>query len=140
MQLPGLAGSCPVARGQASHNTTHGGATGRVKRKETRMFAVIKTGGKQYKVAANTTLLVEKLDAAAGDTVEFTEVLMVGGETVKLGAPTVAGAAVKAEVLEQTRGVKVINFVKRRRKHSSQRRKGHRQHLTVVKITDINAG
>ena len=104
------------------------------------MFAVIKTGGKQYKVAANTTLLVEKLDAAAGDTVEFTEVLMVGGETVKLGAPTVAGAAVKAEVLEQTRGVKVINFVKRRRKHSSQRRKGHRQHLTVVKITDINAG
>lgn len=104
------------------------------------MFAVIKTGGKQYKVAADTTLLVEKLDVAAGDTVEFTEVLMVGGETVKVGAPTVAGAVVKAEVLEQTRGQKVINYVKRRRKHSSQRRKGHRQHLTVVKITDINAG
>ncbi|MBB5516469.1 large subunit ribosomal protein L21 [Rubricella aquisinus] len=103
------------------------------------MFAVIKTGGKQYKVAKDSIVTIEKLVAEAGDTVEFGEVLMIGGETVTIGAPTVAGAVVKAEVLEQTRGEKVISFKKRRRKHSSQRRRGHRQHLTVVKVTDIVA-
>jgi large subunit ribosomal protein L21 len=103
------------------------------------MFAVIKTGGKQYKVAKDTIVTIEKLAVEAGDTVEFDEVLMIGGDSVTIGAPTVAGAVVKAEVLEQTRGEKVISFKKRRRKHSSQRRRGHRQHLTVVKVTDIVA-
>lgn len=104
------------------------------------MFAVIKTGGKQYKVAADDKLLIEKLDAAAGETVTFGEVLMLGdGDAITVGAPLVAGAGVTAEVLEQTRGPKVISFKKRRRKHSSQRRKGHRQWLTQVKITAILA-
>ncbi len=103
------------------------------------MFAVLKTGGKQYKVAANDIFLVEKLSAEAGETVRFTEVLMLGGDTVTIGAPFVAGAAVVAEVLEQTKGPKVISYVKRRRKHSSQRRRGHRQQLTRIRITDILA-
>ena len=104
------------------------------------MFAVLKTGGKQYKVAANDVLTVEKLAAEAGDTVEFAEILMLGGDELKVGAPFVAGAVVKAEVLEQYRGEKVVAFVKRRRKHSSQRKRGHRQHLTRVRIIDIIAG
>ena len=103
------------------------------------MYAVIVTGGKQYKVAANDIFLVEKLSAEAGETVRFTEVLMLGGDTVTIGAPFVAGAAVVAEVLEQTKGPKVISYVKRRRKHSSQRRRGHRQQLTRIRITDILA-
>ncbi|TPE51460.1 50S ribosomal protein L21 [Amaricoccus solimangrovi] len=103
------------------------------------MFAVVKTGGKQYKVAKNDIFLVEKLAAEAGETVEFNEVLMIGGESVTIGAPLVAGAVVKAEVLEQTKGPKVISFVKRRRKHSSQRTRGHRQLLTRVRITEILA-
>ncbi len=104
------------------------------------MFAVIKTGGKQYKVAPNDKLTIEKLDAAAGDTVTFSDVLMLGvGEAITVGAPLIAGAGVTAEVLEQTKGPKVISFKKRRRKHSSQRRKGHRQLLTQVKITAILA-
>lgn len=101
------------------------------------MFAVLKTGGKQYKVAKNDIFFVEKLLAEAGETVQFNDVLMLGGETVTIGAPLVAGAAVQAEVLEQTKGPKVISFVKRRRKHSSQRKRGHRQLLTRVKITEI---
>jgi large subunit ribosomal protein L21 len=104
------------------------------------MFAVLKTGGKQYKVAMDDIFLVEKLSAEAGTTVEFGEVLMLGGETVTVGAPTVAGALVRAEVLEQTKGPKVISFKKRRRKHSSQRKRGHRQQLTRVRITEIVAG
>ena len=104
------------------------------------MFAVLKTGGKQYKVAANDVLTVEKLAAEAGDTVEFAEILMLGGDELKVGAPFVAGAVVKAEVLEQYRGEKVVAFVKRRRKHSSQRKRGHRQYLTRVRIIDIIAG
>ncbi|MEL6235410.1 MAG: 50S ribosomal protein L21 [Pseudomonadota bacterium] len=105
------------------------------------MFAVIKTGGKQYKVAGGDELSVERLDAAPGEQVQFNDVLMLGGgETeVTLGAPLVAGAAVQAEVLEQERGPKVISFKKRRRKHSSQRKRGHRQHLTRVRVTDILA-
>jgi large subunit ribosomal protein L21 len=104
------------------------------------MFAVVKTGGKQYRVATGDVVTVEKLAAVAGDTVEFDHVLMLGGDAVTVGAPLVAGATVKGEVLEQLRGPKVIAFVKRRRKHSSQRRRGHRQYLTRVRITDIVGG
>jgi len=103
------------------------------------MFAVIKTGGKQYKVAKGEVFKVEKLAADAGETVQFNEVLMLGGENVTVGSPVVAGAGVQAEVLDQMKGKKTIHFVKRRRKHSSQRKKGHRQQLTVIKITDILA-
>jgi large subunit ribosomal protein L21 len=103
------------------------------------MFAVIKTGGKQYKVAANDVVEIEKLDVEAGATVTFDEVLMVGGEAgVTVGTPIVAGATVTAEVVEQTRGDKVISFKKRRRQNS-KRKRGHRQHITVVKITGIIA-
>lgn len=98
------------------------------------MFAVLKTGGKQYRVQSGDTLRVEKLAADAGETVQFNDILMVGGS---VGAPLVAGAAVQAEVLDQIKGPKVINYVKRRRKHSSQRKRGHRQQLTLVRITDI---
>lgn len=103
------------------------------------MFAVVKTGGKQYKVAKDDTLKVEKLAAEAGETVQFNEVMMLGGDSVTVGAPLVEGAAVQAEVLDQIRGPKTINFKKRRRKHSSQRKKGHRQSLTVIRVTDILA-
>ena len=103
------------------------------------MYAVLKTGGKQYKVQAGDVLRIEKLDAVAGQKIQFNEILMVGGETVTIGAPMVAGAAVQAEVIDQIKGEKVIHFVKRRRKHSSQRTKGHRQHLTLVRITDVLA-
>jgi len=101
------------------------------------MFAVMKTGGKQYKVAEGDVFTVEKLVADAGETVQFNEVLMLGGDKVTVGAPMVDDAAVQAEVLEQTRSAKTIAFVKRRRKHSSQRKRGHRQPLTLVKITGI---
>jgi len=98
------------------------------------MFAVLKTGGKQYKVAAGDVLRVEKLAANAGDKVQFNEILMVGST---VGTPLVAGAGVQAEVIDQIKGPKTINFVKRRRKHSSQRKKGHRQQLTLVRISEI---
>ena len=103
------------------------------------MFAVLKTGGKQYKVQAGDILRVEKLAANAGDKVQFNEILMVGGDTVTVGVPTVAGAAVQAEVIAQIKGDKVIHYVKRRRKHSSQRTKGHRQQLTLLRVTDVLA-
>ncbi|SHK40912.1 LSU ribosomal protein L21P [Shimia gijangensis] len=103
------------------------------------MFAVLKTGGKQYKVEAGDILRVEKLAADAGETVQFNEVLMLGGDKTVVGAPRVDGAAVQAEVIDQIKGEKVIKFVKRRRKHSSKRTVGHRQKLTLVKITDILA-
>ena len=103
------------------------------------MFAVLKTGGKQYKVASGDILRIEKVTGNAGETVQFNEILMVGGENLVVGAPNVAGAAVQAEILEQGKGPKVINYVKRRRKHSSQRRKGHRQQITVLRVTDILA-
>jgi len=103
------------------------------------MFAVIRTGGKQYRVAENDVIRVEKLDAEAGSTVTFDHVLMVGGEgEAKVGAPTVDGATVTAEVVEQMRDKKVIVFKKRRRQNS-RRKNGHRQHLSVVKITGISA-
>ncbi|MEO1138077.1 MAG: 50S ribosomal protein L21 [Pseudomonadota bacterium] len=101
------------------------------------MFAVLKTGGKQYKVQSGDTLRVEKLAADAGEKVQFNEVLMLGGDKPVIGAPLVEGAAVQAEVVDQIKGDKVINFVKRRRKHSSKRTKGHRQQLTVLRVTDI---
>lgn len=103
------------------------------------MFAVLKTGGKQYKVQAGDVLRVEKLAANAGDKIQFNEILMVGGETVTLGVPTVSGAGVVAEVIDQIKGEKTIHYVKRRRKHSSQRTKGHRQHLTLVRVTEVLA-
>ncbi|WP_342075695.1 50S ribosomal protein L21 [Yoonia sp. SS1-5] len=98
------------------------------------MFAVLKTGGKQYKVASGDVLRVEKLAANAGDKIQFNEILMVGST---VGTPLVEGAGVQAEVIDQIKGEKTINFVKRRRKHSSARKKGHRQQLTLVRIADI---
>lgn len=104
------------------------------------MFAVIKTGGKQYTVAADDLLKVEKLETEAGGTVTFDEVLMVGnGTETTIGAPTVEGATVVAEVVEQGRNRKVIIFKKRRRQNS-RRRNGHRQSFTLVKVTDILTG
>lgn len=103
------------------------------------MFAVLKTGGKQYRVQAGDVLRVEKLAAAAGDTVQFNEILMLGGDTPTIGSPMITGAAVQATVIDQIKGDKLIHYVKRRRKHSSQRKKGHRQKLTLVRITDILA-
>ena len=103
------------------------------------MFAVLKTGGKQYKVQAGDVLRLEKLDAVAGQKIQFNDILMVGGENLTIGVPFVAGAAVQAEVIDQIKGEKLIHFVKRRRKHSSQRTKGHRQHLTLVRVTEVMA-
>ncbi|MCF8507042.1 MAG: 50S ribosomal protein L21 [Caulobacter sp.] len=97
------------------------------------MFAVIKTGGKQYKVAKDDVFLVEKLPAEAGATVTLDQVLMVGE---KIGAPLVDGASVTATVVEQTRGEKLIVFKKKRRQNY-RRKTGHRQDLTVLRITDI---
>lgn len=98
------------------------------------MFAVMKTGGKQYKVQSGDVLRVEKLAADAGEKVQFNDILMIGST---IGTPMVAGAAVQADVIDQIKGEKVIHFVKRRRKHHSKRTKGHRQQLTLLRITDI---
>ncbi|MEO1677027.1 MAG: 50S ribosomal protein L21 [Pseudomonadota bacterium] len=98
------------------------------------MFAVLKTGGKQYRVQAGDVLRVEKLAATAGEKVQFNDILMVGAT---VGTPLVEGAAVQADVLDQIKGEKTISFVKRRRKHSSKRTRGHRQQLTVLRVTDI---
>ena len=103
------------------------------------MFAVVKTGGKQYKVQSGDILRVEKLAANAGDKVQFNQVLMLGGDKTVVGAPQVAGAAVQADVIDQIKSEKTIKFVKRRRKHSSKRTRGHRQHLTLVRVTEILA-
>jgi len=100
------------------------------------MFAVFKTGGKQYRVAAEDVLKVDKIKGEPGEVVEFGEVLAVGGESVTVGAPTVAGATVAAEVLDQGRGGKIIAFKKRRRKNS-RRKRGHRQEFTLLRITEI---
>lgn len=101
------------------------------------MYAVIRTGGKQYRVAPNAVVTVDSLEAEAGSSITFTDVLMVAREgAVTLGAPTVAGATVAATVLEQKRGDKVIVFKKRRRKNS-RRRRGFRSHLTVLRIGEI---
>ncbi len=97
------------------------------------MFAVIKTGGKQYKVAANDRITVEKIEGAAGSAVTFAEVLMIGAD---VGAPILSGAAVTGEIMEQTRSAKTISFFKRRRQNS-KRKRGHRQELTVIRIDGI---
>lgn len=98
--------------------------------------AVIRTGGKQYRVAEGDTLVVERLEGDPGKKVEFTDVLMVAGDSIKVGKPTVAGAKVSAEIVEQGRGEKITSFkFKRRKKY--HRKMGHRQELTAVKITGI---
>lgn len=103
------------------------------------MYAIIKTGGKQHRVTEGETLKVEKLEVATGETVQFDEVLMVAnGEEFSIGAPTVAGAAVKAEIVSHGRADKVRIIKFRRRKHS-MKRQGHRQWYTEIKITDILA-
>ena len=103
------------------------------------MFAVIKTGGKQYKVAKNDVILVEKLEVEAGQDVTFSEILMVGEDSnLKVGAPLVQGASVVARVLDQAQADKVLIFKKNRR-HNYRRKRGHRQKLTVVRITGIKA-
>ena len=103
------------------------------------MFAIIRTGGKQYKVAKDTYLHVEKLDAEVGAKIQISEVLMVSdGTTTTVGAPIIEGAIVTAEILEQFRDEKVIIFKKRRRQNY-RRKNGHRQNLTTIKITEIKA-
>jgi len=99
------------------------------------MFAVIRTGGKQYTVAPQDVILVEKLAGDAGQKVTISDVLVIDG---KVGTPLIAGASVEAEIVEQTRGDKVIIFKKKRR-HNYRRKNGHRQHLTALKITEILA-
>ena len=102
------------------------------------MFAVIRTGGKQYKVAKDDVVTVEKLDGEPGAVIDFAEVLMIGdGGEIASGAPLVAGATVSATVVEQGRGAKIIVFKKKRR-HNYRRKKGHRQYQTVLRITAIN--
>jgi large subunit ribosomal protein L21 len=100
------------------------------------MFAVIRTGGKQYRVAAEDVIKVDKVRGSPGEIVQFADVLVVGGDSVTLGQPTVAGASVAAEVLEQGRGPKIIAFKKRRRKNS-RRKRGHRQEFTLIRVTEI---
>jgi len=102
------------------------------------MFAVIRTGGKQYRVAKDDVLKVEKLAGDAGSAITFGEVLMLGGDKPKHGAPLISGASVAAEILEQGKGEKVIAFKKKRRKNT-HRKRGHRQLFTKVKITGITA-
>ena len=101
------------------------------------MFAVIKTGGKQYRVAADDLIEIDKIAGQAGEAVSFSDVLVVGGDETLLGTPTVAGASVTGEVVEQGRKPKVIAFKKRRRKNS-RRKRGHRQEFTRVRITEIS--
>jgi large subunit ribosomal protein L21 len=100
------------------------------------MFAVIKTGGKQYRVAAEDVIRIDRVNGQPGEIVEFGEVLVVGGDTPLLGTPTVSGATVAGEVLQHTRGDKVIAFKKRRRKNS-RRKRGYRHEFSVVRITEI---
>jgi large subunit ribosomal protein L21 len=102
------------------------------------MYAVIKTGGKQYRVVEGQKLRVEKLTGSAGDKVTFGEVLLVGGDSPKVGRPLVAGASVAAEITAQDRGKKIVVFKFRRRKNY-RRKNGHRQPYTELKITGITA-
>jgi large subunit ribosomal protein L21 len=100
------------------------------------MFAVIKAGGKQYRVAAEDVIRIDRVKGAPGEIVEFGEVLVLGGDTPLIGMPTVAGATVAGEVLQHTRGDKVIAFKKRRRKNS-RRKRGYRHEFSVIRITEI---
>jgi len=99
-------------------------------------YAVIRTGGKQYRVEPGTLLRVEKLVGEVGATVEFTEVLLAGGDPVRIGTPLVDGARVRAEIVTQGRDRKVLIFKKKRRKNY-RRRRGHRQSITTVRVTEI---
>ena len=101
------------------------------------MYAIIETGGRQYKVQKNDILAVEKLSARGGEKVQFNTVLLTGGKEVRVGDPLVKGAGVQATVIDQIKDKKVISFVKRRRKSSSKSKKGHRQQITLLKITEI---
>lgn len=101
-------------------------------------YAVIKTGGKQFRVSAGDVIHVEKLVGEAGDKVKLDQVLMVGGDKPQVGAPLIEGATVDAEIVEQTRAPKIVVFKKRRRQNY-RRKKGHRQNLTTLKINSINA-
>ncbi|HEY6859913.1 MAG TPA: 50S ribosomal protein L21 [Pseudolabrys sp.] len=103
------------------------------------MFAVIKTGGKQYRVATEDVIRIDRVNGQPGEIVEFGEVLVVGGDAPQLGTPTIAGATVAGEVLQHTRGDKVIAFKKRRRKNS-RRKRGYRHEFSVVRITEILTG
>ena len=103
------------------------------------MYAIIRTGGKQYRVAADETIQIERLSGEKGDTVTFGEVLAVGGDTVMLGSPLVSGASVAAEIVEHRRAATILVFKKRRRQNS-KRSRGHRQHHTLVKIKEILTG
>jgi len=103
------------------------------------MYAVVRTGGKQYKVAKDTVLKVETLAGDVGSKLTLGEVLLVGGDAPKVGAPLVKGASVSCEILEHGQGDKVIAFKKKRRKNT-HRKRGHRQHFTKVKVLDITAG
>ena len=100
------------------------------------MYAVIRTGGKQYRVARNEVIRIEKIEAEPGSTVEFDEVLLVGGEETRVGRPLVEGAKVTATVLDQIKGPKIVIFKKKRRKNY-RRKRGHRQQLTVLRVQDI---
>ena len=102
------------------------------------MFAVIRTGGKQYKVAQNDVLVIEKVAGDVGSTLTIGEVLMLGGDTLTHGAPLISGASVACEILAQGKGEKVIAFKKKRRKNT-HRKRGHRQPFTKVKVTSISA-
>ena len=103
------------------------------------MFAVIRTGGKQYTVAQDDVLIVERLTGEVGSTLTLGDVLMLGGKSPETGAPLVAGASVSAEIVEQGRGEKVVAFKKKRRKNT-HRKRGHRQHFTKLKVLEITAG
>jgi large subunit ribosomal protein L21 len=103
------------------------------------MFAVVRTGGKQYKVAKDSVLTIESLAGDVGSKLTLGEVLLLGGDALKTGAPLIAGASVQCEILEQGQGEKVIAFKKKRRK-STHRKRGHRQHFTKVKVLGITAG
>jgi large subunit ribosomal protein L21 len=103
------------------------------------MFAIVKTGGKQYRVGVGDQITVERLAGAVGAAISLGEVLALGGEAPKIGTPMVAGASVKAKIVQQPRGTKVIVFKKKRRKNY-RRKRGHRQELTVLKIEEISAG
>jgi len=102
------------------------------------MYAIIKTGGKQYKVTKGDVIRVEKLEVEAGKKIKLDEILMIGGDKPSVGSPFVKGASVEAEVVEQTRNKKIIIFKKKRR-NNYRRKNGHRQPVSILKITDIKA-
>ena len=103
------------------------------------MFAVIRSGGKQYRVAKDEVITVERLEGDVGATLKLEEILLLGGDSPKAGSPLIAGAAVQAEIVEHGRGEKVVAFKKKRRKNT-HRKRGHRQHYTKLRITAIHAG